>query len=377
LSMVVVILIEKRKFRALERMCRQSSPQSLRFEQEDEDVSAERERVEQNFASSKDDKIQLLDLHKVFKTRPDAGNKVAVNALTLGVPQGQIFGLLGATGAGKTTTLRMITGDTYPSSGDGMLDGASILNPIDKMYQSLGYCPQENCLIDLLTGREHLLLYARIKGIKTADAKQSVDKFITALELGDHADKPTAGYSAGTKRKFTLSLSLLGLPRILLLDEPSRGLDPAARHAMWDLISAEIAGRTAIIATHSMEEADRLCHRIGILVNGQLKCLGSGRHLKAKFGSGYDMEIRTRPDEKSMEAVKTLIRELIPESKLVLEFASKLRFSVPHVDLPLSKVFRELERMRDALFIADYSMSQTTLEQVFLGFVKDQELDIR
>jgi len=156
----------------------------------------------------------------------------------------------------------------------------------------MGYCPQFDALFENLTGREHLYMYGRIKGISEAEIKEVVEKQIEKMDLTDHASRLAGGYSGGNKRKLSVACAMIGNPSIVILDEPSTGMDPVARRFMWNKIS-DICneGRTSVIlTTHSMEECEALCERIGIMVGGRFRCLGSAQHLKSKFGHGYQIE---------------------------------------------------------------------------------------
>jgi len=227
-----------------------------------------------------------------------------------------------------------------------------------------------------MTGREHLRMYASIKGVPEKDRERLVNKYLKTLRLTDHADKLSSKYSGGNKRKLSLAVALIGNPRVMLLDEPSTGMDPQARRGMWDVIQSEMHQRAVILTTHSMEEADSLCSRIGIMVNGHLKCLGTSQHLKSKYGAGYQLEIKTNDSPVDIEKVKRLVRSLSPQPddlKLLEDFGGKLRYSMPTGSVSLSKLFGEVEKVRNECNIQDYSISQTTLEQVFISFAKKQE----
>lgn len=175
----------------------------------------------------------------------------------------------------------------------------------------IGYCPQHDALLDLLTVREHLHLYARIKGIRSDVIDSVVNVKMQQMDLVDFADKQAGTLSGGNKRKLSVAIAMIGQPRVVFLDEPSTGMDPVARRYMWDVISAlttRAGDCSVILTTHSMEEAEALCTRIGIMVNGQLRCLGSSQHLKNRFGQGFELEIMT--DLPAPEAVSAQLAEL-------------------------------------------------------------------
>jgi ATP-binding cassette subfamily A (ABC1) protein 3 len=202
----------------------------------------------------------------------------------LGVGDGVCFGLLGPNGAGKSTAMAVLTGDVRATRGDAIINHSSVSSDLDSVYAKLGYCPQADGLIDLLTGRETLTMYAELKGIDPTLIPQLVERFLDAFTLRPHADKQTEQYSGGNKRKLSLAVALIGAPKVVLLDEPSTGVDPVSRRAMWSIISGAKKNRAVVLTTHALEEADVLCDRIGIMVNGALQCLGTSQHLKSKFG---------------------------------------------------------------------------------------------
>lgn len=267
-------------------------------EEEDADVLAEATRVTSGAADG--DVIRIVGLRKVYRT-PEGNPKVAVCDLSFGLPRGECFGFLGINGAGKTSTLNMLTGAILPSGGTAYLGGHDIVMEQWKVRRLLGYCPQHDALLDRLTVREHLELFGRIKGLPRAQLRTYCDAMMRDLSLTEHVDKLSMTLSGGNKRKLSLAISLMGLPPLVLLDEPSTGVDPAARRLMWDVISAVSTARrecSVMLTTHNMEEAEALCSRIGIMVGGRLRCIGSNQRLKARFGNGYQLEARLRnPDD--------------------------------------------------------------------------------
>lgn len=172
----------------------------------------------------------------------------------------------------------------------------------------IGYCPQSNAMLPNLTAREHLHLFATIKGIDEKYRSKLVEQKIKDMGLGKYANEPAGTYSGGNKRKLMVALAMIGNPPIIILDEPSTGMDPEARHDMWDVIRElskspdkdskdskiknETSGKVIIFSTHSMEEAEALSKRIAIIVEGELKCIGSKQELKKKFGKGFEIDVK-------------------------------------------------------------------------------------
>jgi ATP-binding cassette subfamily A (ABC1) protein 3 len=253
------------------------------FEDEDIDVSAERERVRAGRADG--DVVKICELRKVYqptsarfcssnmcsqRTEAKSGVnqlKLAVQSLSFGIPRGECFGFLGINGAGKTTTLSILSGEFPPTSGTAFIDGFSISEDQNRIRRRIGYCPQFDALLELLTVREHLELFGRIKGMKGANLRRVVEGKLDQLDLRDFEHKTAGSLSGGNKRKLSVAMATIGEPPIVFLDEPSTGMDPVARRFMWQVIARMSThdGRCSVIlTTHSMEEAEALCTRIGV-----------------------------------------------------------------------------------------------------------------
>lgn len=209
--------------------------------------------------------------------------------------------MLGINGAGKTTTMGMLTAEFPPTSGDATLAGFSVSREPQKTRRRIGYCPQFDAHFANLTGREHVELYASIKGVPSELVKEAAAAKLKEVGLSEKdSDRLSVGYSGGMKRRLSLACATIGQPQIVFLDECSTGVDPVARREIWQLVSDMVSGtnvpeneRTSVIlTTHSMEECEALCPRIGIMANGRLRCLGSAQHLKNKFGQGYQLELK-------------------------------------------------------------------------------------
>jgi ATP-binding cassette, subfamily A (ABC1), member 3 len=253
----------------------------------DEDVIAEEVKVASGAAD--DCSILVKGIKKVYP-----GGKYAVRGLSLAIPTGECFGLLGINGAGKSTALNMLSGEFRPTVGSASLAGLDLLNDVHKCRRKIGFCPQFDALFELLTGREHLQLYARIKGINEEDVNRVADGKIAEMGLTEYADRAAGTYSGGNKRKLSVAIAMVGEPSIVFLDEPSTGMDPVARRFMWEIISDIVTKRekcSLILTTHSMEECEALCTRIGIMVGGVLRCLGSSQRLRTRYGHGFQIEI--------------------------------------------------------------------------------------
>ncbi|CAG0915031.1 unnamed protein product [Notodromas monacha] len=246
-------------------------------ESEDEDVARERREV---LDGSGEATLKVVNLTKVYgKT-----DLTAVNGTCFAVRRGECFGLLGVNGAGKTTTFKMLTGDVSITSGDAFVDGFSVRNKLNKVRRRLGYCPQFDALDPLLTSREHLYLYARLRGLPSQQMESTVDSLLERMNLGYYADRKSETYSGGNKRKLSTAIALVGNPSLVFLDEPTSGMDAGARRFLWNCILdlAHKDKRCVILTSHSMEECETLCSRLAIMVSGSFRCIGSVQHLKNK-----------------------------------------------------------------------------------------------
>ena len=208
-----------------------------------------------------EDVITVKDLQKIYPT-----GQQAVKNISFGVEKGQIFGLLGPNGAGKSTTFNIITQLISRTGGEVKLNGKS-LDAENKfsIYKDCGVCPQFDSLWDLLTVREHLVVFGRIKGLSGVELKENVDYFLDILHIRQHQNKRSSQLSGGNKRRLCVALASIGAPSMQFMDEPSTGLDPLARVYLWDTIKQTLALRNSsiVLTTHSMPEAESLCSKIG------------------------------------------------------------------------------------------------------------------
>ncbi|XP_043856125.1 phospholipid-transporting ATPase ABCA3-like [Dromiciops gliroides] len=344
----------------------------------DEDVENERERILTSLQELlQDTPLVAKELTKVYSHRKKT--ILAVNRISFTVQKGECFGLLGFNGAGKTSTFKMLTRENMITSGDAFINGKSILSNLNTLQGQISYCPQFDALLDHMTGRETLTMYARIWGIPQHQIKSHVNNIIFKLLLDSHADKLVRNYSGGNKRKLSTGIALLGNPSIVFLDEPSTGMDPVARRLLWNAVTETLkTGKAIIITSHSMEECEALCTRLAIMLNGHFKCLGSPQHLKSKYGSGYTLLAKIKShviEEEKMEVekFKTFVKETFPGSILEEEHQGMVHYHLPKENLKWSKVFGILEEVKEEYKLEDYSISQVSLEQVFLSFAHLQK----
>lgn len=378
-----------------DQLCRISSKSKTRVERnpeedlnEDEDVKMEKARVKEALTCQCCEEkpvVVVSNLRKQYKCRREGFslNKkrmVATKNISFCVRKGEVLGLLGPNGAGKSTIMHMLSGDTDPTAGQVLMgDYSTDFRPVDNPLEHVGYCPQVNPLWPRITLQEHLEIYAAIKGIRGQEVPGIIKRVVNALELKDHLNKQAKNLSAGLKRKLCFALSMLGNPQIVLLDEPSTGMDPKSKQRMWRAIRAAFKNRQrgAILTTHYMEEAEAVCDRVAIMVSGQLRCIGSIQHLKGKYGRGYSLEVKLREELTGLQQVALLHKEILrifPHAARQESFATLMVYKIPMEDVKsLAKSFSQLESAKQTFNFEEYNFSQSTLEQVFMEFAKEQD----
>ena len=220
------------------------------------------------------------------------GNLTAVNHIDLVIPYGEIFGLLGANGAGKTTLIKMLTILLAPTSGTAQVGGFDIIKSPAKVRRSIGYVPQLLSADGALTGYENLRLSAKLYGLPRGERLARIGEALAFMGLTDSAHKLVKTYSGGLVRRLELALAMLHRPAILFLDEPTIGLDPVARHSVWNRLRdlRRDYGMTVLITTHDMEEAEALCDELAILHTGRVAVVGIPSDLRTRLGAGASMD---------------------------------------------------------------------------------------
>ncbi|CAM1313391.1 ABCA3 (predicted) [Pycnogonum litorale] len=410
----LIVMMEKKVFRRIKyAICKVRSITPMKVDEmvvmsKDEDVEKERNRI-LNQSLSELGNANVLVFRDLTKTY---GALNAVDHLSVGILRSECFGLLGINGAGKTSTFKMITGDEAITEGDAYLDGYSVKTELAKVQQRLGYCPQFDALIDELTGEETLMLFARLRGVPEKYICQVVNQLTEDLLLEKHIKKLTKSYSGGNKRKLSVAIALIGEPPIVFLDEPTAGVDPVARRLMWKTIcQVKDSGRSVLLTSHSMEECEALCERLVIMVNGTFCCLGSPQYLKMKFGDGYSVLVKIEMNEEAEHTTtgslsrirnsntasmymrcisrssshstdrilsfQNFFMETFPGAEMKGIHGSFIHFHVPNNEnVGWAKIFGTMETAKEKYCIEDYTVSQTSLEQVFLQFAALQrELD--
>ena len=333
-------------------------------ESTDVDVTTERDRIEQDNSTvvvdgstgDSEDVVVLNQIGKVYR-----GGKMAVKDLSFGIRKGECFGFLGVNGAGKSTTIKILTGGVLPTRGEAWIGGQNVLKDQIKARKLIGYCPQENALLDLLTVREHLQLFALLKGVSESVVSKIVAKTIVEMDLVEFEHVNASKLSGGNKRKLSVGIALIGNPPIVFLDEPSTGVDPLSRRFMWDVITRVSTQRkdcSIILTTHSMEEAQAVCSLASIMVDGELKCWGTIQHLKHRYGKGLLCEFKlSRPSPSLIQKlvdqieIRSLSRAQVEDVCRMLGVPERMDLIQPHgTGWVLDSTLRETNELKVDIF---------------------------
>uniref|UniRef100_A0A671L6Y1 ATP-binding cassette sub-family A member 1-like n=1 Tax=Sinocyclocheilus anshuiensis TaxID=1608454 RepID=A0A671L6Y1_9TELE len=362
--------------------------------------------------------VYIENLVKVY-----SNGKLAVDGLTLGFYEGQITSFLGHNGAGKTTTMSILTGLFPPTSGTAYIQGKDIRTDLNTIRQNLGVCPQHNVLFSMLTVEEHIWFYARLKGLPEEKVKSEMEQIVMDLGLPHKRKSRTNQLSGGMQRKLSVALAFVGGSKVVKVVEPTAGVDPYARRGIWDLLLKYRQGRTIILSTHHMDEADILGDRIAIISHGKLCCVGSSLFLKTQLGTGYYLTLVKKDFDLSVSSCRTssstvsyskaslkkedsvsesssdaglgsdhesetttidislisnVIFKHVPTARLVEDLGHEITYVLPYEsakDGAFVELFHEIDDRLTDLGISSYGISDTTLEEIFLKVAEDNGVD--
>jgi ATP-binding cassette, subfamily A (ABC1), member 3 len=308
--------------------------------------------------------VRIDNLCKVFKSLLQPYNTV-VRDFTLDIYKNQITVLVGHNGAGKTTTLSMLTGLTSHSSGAISVDGTSDV----KSYRNLiGYCPQHNSFIPYLTSKEHLLLFGQLRGLSVVQARIQAQQILADMNLTNMANMSTTKLSGGMQRRLSLAIAMIGETKLLVLDEPTTGLDPQSRREMWDLLLRLKETYSILLTTHDMVKAETLGDKIAIMENGEVIAYGTSMFLKREYGDGYTLKLlKTDVKTFNSENVLKLIRTIISDAKIKDSVNSLMCVVLPYENQrDYVHVLKQLEICQRKFGIESIIVTNTTMDEVFL-----------
>jgi ABC-2 type transport system ATP-binding protein len=315
--------------------------------------------------------IEVADLVKVYsKTR--GGDPVrAVDGISFAVEHGEFFGFLGPNGAGKTTTIRVLATLARPTSGRALVAGLDVIRDAAGVRRRIGLAMQSVAVENLLTGRENLELIGRLHRVPAAALRRRVDELLELMNLTAAAGRPAATYSGGMRRRLDLATALVHAPTVLFLDEPSEGLDPQSRTALWEeLDRINRAGTTMFLTTHYMEEADRLCDRLAIVDGGRIVVDGTPAALKRSVGSdAVEIELGHADGTASLAAAQSSALDRLAGLEGVVAVTRSERgvsVSVAHAQSTAPTLLRQLDT--DGLRVTGLTMREPSLDDVFLRY---------
>lgn len=303
---------------------------------------------------SAEDRVQIVDLAASF------GSIEAVRGISTEILAGETFGLLGPNGAGKTTTLSMLSTLLTPTRGDVLVFGASAVRDPAEVRRRVGLAPQQISLYPTFTAQENLEFFGRLHGVATAELRSRIDRLLDLVGLATRRNDQAHTYSGGMQRRLNLACSMIHHPRLLLLDEPTAGVDPQSREKLFEVIH-EIAstGTTIIYTTHYMEEAERLCDRIAILDEGRIIAVGTLQQLLDSVGMGEIIELRG-----AAIVDRTLAFERIPGMLRIERDSGVLRLFVKSAAQALTVVADLLREFPDD--VESLEVYRMSLERVFI-----------
>ncbi|KAM8797043.1 ATP-binding cassette sub-family A member 10-like [Eudromia elegans] len=318
--------------------------------------------------------IRLINIKKVYKQKDRKTE--ALRGLFLNIYEGQITALLGHSGAGKTTLLNVLSGLTLPSEGSATIYNSNLseMGDREEVREMVGICPQFNVQFEVLTVKENLQTFAEIKGIQSKDVEREVKNILELLDISNIQDTLAEKLSGGQKRKLSIAIAMLGNPQVLLLDEPTAGLDPLSRYQVWSLLKEHRSRRVILFSTQFMDEADILADRKAFISRGRLKCVGSSLFLKKKWGIGYHLRIHIS-ESCDLENVTALVKRHIPNAVFTGHRQYELKYKLPLENVnKFPDLFSHLDSCSDQGII-NYGVNMTTLEDVFLKLEEDTTVD--
>lgn len=308
--------------------------------------------------------IETKSLRKNFVSKAKGKKKIveAVKGIDLAVKKGEIFGFLGPNGAGKSTTQKMLSTLLLPTSGEANINGYDLASQQQQIRQSIGYVSQAGGTDSMSTGVENLVLQAQLYGIDATTAKKRALEFIDRFQMDSFADRQATSYSGGQRRRLDLALGMIHHPKILLLDEPTVGLDPQSRVYLWEEIkNLKNEGITILLTTHYLEEADKLCDTVAIIDNGEIVAKGTPAQLKNDIGGdtvlfGFDAEEVARK-------AKALLEKEVQTEKVQVK-GNFVHLNVKDGERKLPHILRLLDT--NNLIVQSIALSKPSLDDVFL-----------
>ena len=309
--------------------------------------------------------IKLLYSVETKSLTKSFGKVIAVNDISFSVKTGEIFGFLGPNGAGKSTTMMILTTLLKPTSGQALISEFDVMNDAKKVRENIGYVQQETTVDEYLTGRENFLLQAKLNHIPKKEINKRIDDILELIELSDKQNESVVTYSGGMRKRLDIAGGLLHRPKVLFLDEPTVGLDIQTRRKIWEYIKKIHTefNMTIFLSTHYMEEADRLCDRVGIIDGGKIQVIDSPENLKNAMGNEVISIILD--ENKIHDSFLPKLKE-IEFVKNITEDGAKLTLFVSNGTQVIPKIFQISSELD--IKIITISLTRPTLDDVFLSY---------
>jgi ABC-type multidrug transport system ATPase subunit len=330
-------------------------------------LSAWKRAVMPRSTSSLGNASKIIDIANVSKTYHGEKDIVALTDVSFTIESEEVIILIGPNGAGKSTLMNILSGAIEPSEGVLRLGGGPPVEQFTEIQDYLGVCFQENVLIPLLTIREHFHLFGTFKGLTRSEIDETMFFFADTLQLTPMLDNRAGDLSGGQKRKLCISLSLLGRPPIVIMDEPTAGVDVQARQLIWKTIS-HLEGMTLLITSHALEEAEAVSSRLFVVAGGKVRFQGTATELRNQFQCGYILRV-----EGNTRAVLDLARASVPDAHFLEGRTDAIEMAVSPEVIPL---IRQLEERQEELGLVSYSFGVEQLEDVLLKLIQTEEAQL-
>jgi len=337
----------------------------LNFEKHFQDLSPFNQK-----RKAQDDCLRIVNVTKNFDSL------IAVDNFSGDLFGNEIFCLLGHNGAGKSTLINIISGILDPTEGDIFYKGKSLVTNKDYLFENIGICQQEDIFFEYLTVSEHLKYMCEIKGSKANN--EEIKSLIKSIGLEEKSNSLCNTLSGGQKRKLCTALALIGNSNIILLDEPTSGMDPISRKALWEFLKNYQRNKIILVTTHSLEEAEYLGDRIGIMSDGQFICCGTSSFLKSKYPCGFNINLLINSDKFSEEKKKNFLEEIKsyePNAQIRIASKSVLSLNIQSNNEYISDIFSFIEELKNYYDIEDYTVASTSLEDIFLKINNQSNLN--
>ncbi|XP_035706403.1 ATP-binding cassette sub-family A member 3-like [Folsomia candida] len=382
---VLVVLMDYNYFQKLNRYFLSAPSEDFSSERGEKDPSAaqEAENVRRLIGLGvdvPDDEGLLVD--NLCRNHGNIGE--IYSQVSFDVKKGQCFGLLGL-GDAKSLVFKTLTGEILPDVGDSVIPPYSMLRNRRQFTTNIGYCPQANCVFSGLTARETLQLYGSLKGICLSDLMTEVRQWLSALGLENDSNLLCGNFTPGMKRRLCVAVALIGNPQVIILDEPSRDIDPSMKKYIWGTLQRlQKDGKVILLASQNVHECENLCGKLGLMVHGRLQYVGSAREIKSRFLNGYTVTFKLTKrysvddasDLETVSDIKTSIEACLDDALFRDAFQNTLKYLIPQKTQNWGSIVERLEKIRTQLSasVAYYSMTESTLEEVF-NAMDDLELE--